>query len=192
MKSINLSGSLRENVGKSDSNLLRAEGKVPCVLYGNAASQSHFWAHAYDLKSVLFTPETFKIMLDIDGKKHTCVVKDAQYHPLNGAMLHVDFMLLDSTKVVKLNLPLEFVGTSPGVRAGGKFASRMRSITVKGLPDQMPSSVKVDISKMELGGVVRVKDIVAEGFTLVAAPNNPVAAVTIPRAMKGAVAEASK
>ncbi|NBV04447.1 MAG: 50S ribosomal protein L25, partial [Cytophagia bacterium] len=54
MKSINLSGSLRENVGKSDSNLLRAEGKIPCVLYGNAASQSHFWAHAYDLKSVLF------------------------------------------------------------------------------------------------------------------------------------------
>lgn len=73
MKSINLSGSLRENVGKSDSNLLRAEGKVPCVLYGNAASQSHFWAHAYDLKSVLFTPETFKIMLDLDGKKtHLC------------------------------------------------------------------------------------------------------------------------
>jgi large subunit ribosomal protein L25 len=192
MKSINLSGSLRENVGKSDSNQLRAEGKIPCVLYGNADSQFHFWAHAYDLKSVLFTPETYKISLNLDGKEHTCVVKEAQYHPLNGAMLHVDFLLLDPAKPVKLTLPLEFVGTSPGVRAGGKFASRMRSITVKGLPDHLPASVKVDISNMELGGVVRVKDIVVQGFALVAAPNNPVAAVTTPRAMKGAAAEGTK
>lgn len=192
MKSINLSGSLRENVGKSDSNQLRAEGKIPCVLYGNAASQSHFWAHAYDLKAVLFTPETYKIILNLGGAQHPCVVKEVQYHPLNGAMLHVDFMLLDPTKPVKLNLPLEFVGTSSGVRAGGKFTSRMRSITVKGMPNQLPASVKVDISNMELGGVVRVKDIVTDGFTLVAAPNNPVAAVTIPRIIKGATAEDSK
>jgi large subunit ribosomal protein L25 len=192
MKSIQLSGSPRENVGKSESNQLRAEGKIPCVLYGNAASQIHFWAHAYDLKSVLFTPETYKVMLTLDGKTHTCVVQEAQYHPLNGAMLHVDFMLLDPNKPVRLNLPLEFIGTSPGVRAGGKFVSRMRSITVKGLSEQLPSSVKVDISNLELGGVVRVRDIQTEGFTLVAAPANPVAAVTIPRAMKGAAAEGGK
>ena len=68
MKSINLSGSLRGNVGKSDANQLRAEGKIPCVLYGNE-SQVHFWAHAYDLKTVLYTPETYKVQLDVDGAK---------------------------------------------------------------------------------------------------------------------------
>ncbi len=183
MKSINLSGSSRGNVGKSDANQLRAEGKIPCVLYGGN-EQTHFWAYAYDLKSVLYTPETFKVNIDIDGKKYDAIVQEAQFHPLSEGILHVDFLQLFADKEVKLELPLEFVGSSPGVRAGGKFAARMRKLKVKGLPGKLPASIQVDINNLELGKVVRVKDIAAADYKILDAPNNPVAAVTIPRALK--------
>jgi large subunit ribosomal protein L25 len=191
MKSINLSGSLRGNVGKSDAGQLRAEGKIPCVLYGHE-SQTHFWAFAYDLKTVLYTPETYKVHLDIDGTKYEAIVQEAQFHPLNEGILHVDFLALQADKEVKLELPLEFVGTSPGVRAGGKFAARIRKIKVKGLPKDLPASIQVDISELELGKVVRVKDIVVGKYKILDVPNNPIAAVTIPRALKGQMAAESK
>lgn len=187
MKSINLSGSLRGNVGKSDANQLRAEGKIPCVLYGNE-SQVHFWAHAYDLKTVLYTPETYKVQLDVDGTKYEAIVQEAQFHPLNEGILHVDFLALQVGKEVKVELPLEFVGTSPGVLAGGKFAARIRKIKVKGFPENLPASVQVNISNLELGKVVRVKDIEVGNYKILDAPSNPVAAVTIPRALKGQMA----
>lgn len=191
MKSINLSGSLRGNVGKSDAGQLRAEGKIPCVLYGND-SQTHFWAFAYDLKTVLYTPETYKVQLDIDGAKYEAIVQEAQFHPLNEGILHVDFLALQADKEVKLELPLEFVGTSPGVRAGGKFTARIRKIKVKGLPKDLPASIQVDISDLELGKVVRVKDIVVGNFKILDVPNNPIATVTIPRALKGQMVADSK
>jgi large subunit ribosomal protein L25 len=187
MKSINLSGSSRGNVGKSDANQLRAEGKIPCVLYGGS-EQTHFWAYAYDLKSVLYTPETYKVILDIDGTKHEAIVQEAQFHPLSEAILHVDFLQLFADKEVRLELPVEFVGSSPGVRAGGKFTARMRKLHVKGLPSKLPANIQVDINTLELGKVVRVKDIPAADYKILDAPNNPVAAVTIPRALKGQMA----
>lgn len=190
MKSINLSGSQRGNVGKSDANQLRAEGKIPCVLYGGE-SQIHFWAYAYDLKTVLYTPETYKINLDVDGTKYDAIVQEAQFHPLNEGILHVDFLTLFADKPVKLELPLEFVGSSPGVRAGGKFTARIRKVKVKGLPGDLPASIQVDISNLELGKVVRVRDIVVGKYAILDVPNNPIAAVTIPRALKGQMATGS-
>lgn len=187
MKTINLSGSPRGGVGKSDANQLRAEGRVPCVLYGGA-EQIHFWAYGYDLKSVLFTPDTYRVHLDIDGRKFEAIVQEAQFHPLNEAMMHVDFFLLQAGKTIKLELPLEFVGVSPGVKAGGKFAARVRRVKVKGNPDHFPATVQVDISKLDLGGVVRVKDIPTENYVILDAPNNPVASVIIPRGLKGQAA----
>jgi large subunit ribosomal protein L25 len=176
MKTINLSGSLRGGVGKSDANQLRAEGRVPCVLYGGT-EQIHFWAYGYDLKAVLYTPDTYRVHLDIDGRKFEAIV-------------HVDFFLLQAGKAIKLELPLEFVGVSPGVKAGGKFAARVRRVKVKGNPDHLPATVQVDISKLELGGVVRVKDIPTENYVILDAPNNPVASVIIPRGLKGQAAGA--
>ena len=87
---------------------------------------------------------------------------------------------------------MEFVGTSPGVRAGGKFAARIRKIKVKGLPKDLPASIQVDISELELGKVVRVKDIVVGKYKILDVPNNPIAAVTIPRALKGQMAADNK
>jgi len=183
MKTINLSGSLRGGVGKSDANQLRAEGRVPCVLYGGA-EQIHFWAYGYDLKSVLYTPDTYRVHLDIDGRKFETIVQEVQFHPLNEAMMHVDFFLFQPGKTVKLELPLEFVGVSPGVKAGGKFVARVRRVKVKGNPEHLPATVQVDISQLDLGNVVRVKDIPTENYVILDVPNNPVASVTVPRGLK--------
>jgi large subunit ribosomal protein L25 len=106
MKSIAISGSPRENVGKRDAKELRYQGLMPAVLYGGA-TQTHFSVSAADLKPAVYTPEVHFIDLDVAGTKSQAIIKDMQFHPLTEQMLHVDFLLLDDKK--KLPLKFQFV-----------------------------------------------------------------------------------
>jgi large subunit ribosomal protein L25 len=183
MKTIQLSGFLRESVGKTGSNELRIEDKIPCILYGGE-SQVSFWAHGYDFKNIIYTPEKAFIELNVDGKKYLSIVQDSQYHPISGTLMHVDFLLVQEGRPVKMDLPLNFTGTAAGVLAGGKFMVRERKLRVKAMQNDMPDSINVPISHLEVGGLVRVKEINIPGVTILAAPNNPVCYVKAQRGMK--------
>src|SRR3546814_117567 len=113
MKSIAISGSARQNVGKRDAKQLRYEGKVPCVLYGGE-EQYHFAASAADLRDLIYTPEAMFVDLDVDGEKFRASMKDIQFHPVSDIVLHVDFLQLFEDKPVKMEIPVRLKGTSPG------------------------------------------------------------------------------
>jgi large subunit ribosomal protein L25 len=184
MKSLKLSGFLRENVGKKDANTLRAEGKVPCVMYGGN-EQVHFWAFGYDLKQVLFTPETYICEIDVVGKGlKKAVIQESQFHAVTGIIQHVDFLEFSDKKPVTVRIPVKFEGVSPGVKVGGRFAERLSKVKVKGLAKDIPDSVLINISKMEIGDVVRVKEVAIPKCTLLDAPNNPICAVTATRSSR--------
>ncbi|MBQ5688428.1 MAG: 50S ribosomal protein L25, partial [Bacteroidales bacterium] len=91
MNSVSLSGSLRENVGKKDAKQLRANGLVPCVIYGNG-EEVRFYTEAKSFKTILFTPETYIVDFTIDGKVYRTILQDIQYHPLTDEVLHADFL----------------------------------------------------------------------------------------------------
>lgn len=170
MKTVSLSGSLRENVGKKDAKKHRKEGKVPCVLYGGK-EQTHFIAEEKDFKKILFTPEVYIINLNIDGKEISAILQDIQYHPVTDRILHVDFLEVLAGKPVTIAIPIQMEGTAPGAIKGGRLLKKIRKITVKALVEDLPDQVVVDISKLDIGDKIRVKDLSEDKLAFLDNPN---------------------
>ncbi len=183
MKQVSLSGSPRENVGKKDAKKHRREGNVPCVLYGGK-EQTHFIVTELGFKKLVFTPDVFLVNLKIDGKEFQAVLQDVQYHPVTDRVLHADFLEVIPGKQIIVGLPLTFEGTSPGVIRGGKMIKKMQKIRVKGLVDDMPDYILVDISKLEIGGSVKIKDIELDKLSTLDPPNSVIVRVKTARAVE--------
>ena len=185
MNSVSLSGSLRENVGKKDAKKLRAQGLVPCVIYGNGR-EIRFYTEAKSFKTILFTPETYIIDFTIDGQVCRTILQDIQYHPLSDEVLHADFLEVTEEKPITVTLPVRTEGTSPGVMRGGKLKVRIPRLKVKGLIKDLPDFVIVNISELNVNQAIRVKDINIENVTPLVAANNIVCDV---KAKKSAITE---
>ncbi len=191
MKTIAISGSPRENVGKRDAKELRYEGKVPAVLYGGT-EQKHFAVVATDLKEAIYTPEANFLEIHINGTKSKAIIKELQFHPLTDLLLHVDFLQLFDEKEIVMEIPIKLVGTSPGVKMGGKLVQKLRKLRVKALPANMPQSVEVSIAKLEVGNLFRVRDLQKGDYVVTNTPEDTIVSVTMSRALKQAEQAAGK
>ncbi|MFD2145550.1 50S ribosomal protein L25/general stress protein Ctc [Mucilaginibacter antarcticus] len=191
MKSIAISGSLRENVGKRDAKELRYQDLVPAVLYGGA-TQSHFSVSASDLKAVVYTPVVHFIDLDIAGVKSQAIIKDLQFHPLTEKLIHVDFLLLDEAKPIAIDIPVSLTGTSPGVKVGGKLVQKLRKLKVKALPKDHIDFIEVSIEALEVGKSVKVSEISVPNLTILNSKEDTIVSVTTSRALRQAEQEAGK
>jgi large subunit ribosomal protein L25 len=180
MKTVSLSGSLRENVGKKDAKKHRKEGNVPCVLYGGK-EQIHFIANEFEFGKLIFTPEVNLVNLDIEGKTTLAILQDVQYHPVTDKVLHADFLVVSDDKPITVALPIKTTGVAPGVLAGGKMTKKLRKLIVRGMVDDVPELITVDISKMTLGSTIKVKDLVVEGLTFLNVPSAVVISVRTAR-----------
>lgn len=191
MKTIAISGSPRENVGKRDAKELRYEGKVPAVLYGGT-EQIHFAVVATDLKEAIYTPEANFLEIEINGAKSKAIIKELQFHPLTDLLLHVDFLQLFDDKEILMEIPVKLTGTSPGVKMGGKLVQKLRKLRVKALPANMPQVVEVSISKLEVGNLFRVRDIAKGDYLITNTPEDTIVSVGMSRALKQAEQQAGK
>ncbi|GAA4015919.1 50S ribosomal protein L25/general stress protein Ctc [Hymenobacter fastidiosus] len=187
MKSLEIVGFKRANLGKKDAKALRLDSYVPCVLYGGT-EQVHFSSPAILFRELLYTPEAHIVDLNVEGTMYRAIVQDAQFHPVNEMLLHVDFLQLEEGKEVKMDIPVKYIGVSPGVLAGGKLVSKLRKVKVKALPEHLPDYVEVNIAALELGKSVKVSEVVASGYTILTSGAAPIATVAIPRALKGTLA----
>ena len=183
MKSLEIIGFKRANLGKTEAKQLREESYVPCVLYGGS-EQVHFRAPMIMFRDLIYSPEVSTVELNLEGTVYKAILQDAQFHPVNEVLLHADFLQLNDNKEVKMEIPVRFVGVSPGVLSGGKLVPKLRKLKVKALPANLPDFIDVDISDLELGRSVKVGKIKAENFTILTNPSAPVATVAIPRALK--------
>jgi large subunit ribosomal protein L25 len=189
MKTIAISGSPRENVGKRDAKELRYEGKVPAVLYGGT-EQIHFALVATDLKEAIYTPEANFLEIEVGGVKTKAIIKEAQFHPLTDLLLHVDFLQLFDDKEIIMEIPVKLTGTSPGVKMGGKMVQKLRALRVKALPANMPQSVEVSIAKLEVGNLFRVRDLEKGSYVVTNTPEDTIVSVGMSRALKQAEQQA--
>ncbi|MBO6517713.1 MAG: 50S ribosomal protein L25/general stress protein Ctc [Bacteroidia bacterium] len=185
MKTIALKGDMREGLGKSATKAVRAEGKVPCVLYG-AGETVHFSVYESDFKNLVYTPNTYLVRLDIAGNQVIAKLQDLQFHPVSEAILHADFYALDLAKPVQLSLPIRVTGNSPGVRAGGKLRVKIRKLAVRGLIQDLPEDIEVNIDSVELGKSVRVRELSVPNVELLDTPENSVVSVVVTRAAQSA------
>jgi len=184
MKTLEIIGYKRANLGKKASSDLRLDGYAPCVLYGGK-DQVHFYSPMILFKELLYTPNVYQVDLNIEGDHYKAILQDAQFHPVNEVILHVDFLELQEGKPVKMEVPLRFTGIAPGVQKGGKLVSKLRKLAIKALPSDVPDYISVDISTLDLGKSIKTGEVQAEGFTILSNPNIPIATVEIPRALRG-------
>jgi large subunit ribosomal protein L25 len=186
MEKIEIVGYQRANLGRAESQAIRAEGNVPCVLYGGD-EQVHFYAPTILFRDLVYSPNVYEVLLNIEGVEYRAILQETQFHPVSEMLLHADFLQVAEGKVVKIAVPVRLVGTAPGVQKGGKLVTRVRKLRVKGVVENIPNYIDVDVSGLDLGKSVRVGQIPVSNIELLEAPTNPVASIEIPRALRGTV-----
>ncbi len=181
MNSVSLSGSLRENVGKKDAKALRKNGQVPCVIYGNNIEQVKFYTDARSFKKILYTPETLIIDFEINGTVYHTILQDIQYHPVTDEVLHADFLDVNEDNPITVTLPIRTEGTSPGVMRGGRLNKNLAKLKVRGLVNDLPDNIILDISKLNLNQSIKVKDITLDKIEVLVPSNTIIVDVKAPR-----------
>jgi large subunit ribosomal protein L25 len=158
MKTIEIKGSIRKELGKKTARLLRKENNVPCVIYGKEEN-IHFHAHENSFKNLVYTHEAHLVKLSLDDKDYDAVLKDIQFHPVSDRILHADFVEIFDNKLVTINIPVNVFGDSVGVIAGGKLFIKKRNLKVKGYAKDLPENLPIDITDLKIHQSVKVGDL---------------------------------
>ncbi|WP_298062321.1 50S ribosomal protein L25/general stress protein Ctc [uncultured Rikenella sp.] len=191
MKTLEIKGTPRTEFGKKSTNVVRRAGNVPCVIYGGGETV-HFSVPAPEFKQLIYTPHSYLVNFDIDGKKELGVMREVQYHPVTGDVLHVDFYRVDENKPVAIDLPVVLTGNSEGVKLGGKLILSKRKLRVSALVKDLPDTVEVDVTELGLGKSIFVGDLHIPGLAILTPASTAVCAVRITRAARGAQAATAK
>lgn len=183
MKTIEVTGTKREGLGKAANKKVRRDNKVPAIVYGHG--QPEVVAVDYlSVQKAIYTPDTYIVNLNIDGSSSSVVIREAQFHPVNDNILHVDFLRVTESDEIEIELPIRLVGTSKGVLAGGKLMPLARRIKVRGVPSTLPEIVEVDITELDLGKTIRVSDVVLPGINITSPASAGIAFIDIPRSVR--------
>lgn len=182
MKSVEIKGSLRKELGKSSSKNLRKEDQIPCVLYGNGENV-HFHTHENSFKEIVYTPNAYLVKIDIEGKQYQAVLRDIQYHPVSDKIIHVDFFQVHEKEPVWIRVPVVLTGNSIGVLNGGRLVQKMRKVRIKGVPGALPDELKIDITNLAIGKSIKIADLQIEGLEFLEPENAVVVLVKTARAV---------
>lgn len=196
MKEINLTGQLRSDLGKKASKSLRKEGLIPCNMYGIATNDGKPSAFSFtvpmtELRKLIYTPHIYLVNLTIDGKLHTAILKEIQFHPVTDAVLHVDFLEVNEEKPITIGLPVKLVGLAQGIRDGGRMSLSLRKLNVKAPYKSLPEHLDVDVTALTIGKSIKVGQLSYEGLELVTGKDVVVCSIKMTRAASMA-AQAAK
>ena len=191
MKTITIEGQLRTEFGKGATRQLRSQELVPGVIYGGAHEIS-FVAPAKALRGLVYTPEFQFAEVKLDGKSYRCILKDLQFDKITDELIHIDLLELVEDKKVVATIPLKYVGTAAGVKAGGRLITKMKALKVKTFPKYLKEQIEVNVENLEIGGNIRVEDVKNEHYEVLNSARIPVASVVTTRALRQEEATADK
>ncbi|BBO75000.1 50S ribosomal protein L25 [Desulfosarcina widdelii] len=176
MEIMNLRATLRETVGNGPSRALRREGKVPAILYGPNTEPVKLTIDKLDLEPIFKSGAVAQklLKLDIDGVDDTTnvMVKEIQKHPVSHNLLHLDLYRVSMDQKIKVMVPVVTTGKCVGVEMGGMLQIIRRELEVFCLPDQIPETIAVDITDLDIGDSLHVEDVQLEGDVEVSAEVN--------------------
>ncbi len=196
MKEISIVGKKREAVGKKASKALRKEGYVPCNLYGEKKIDGKPVALSFaiafsELRKLIYTPHIYVISLDIEGEKHTAIMKEIQFHPVTDAPLHVDFYEVNDQKPITIGIPVKLNGLAQGVRDGGRMNLSIRKINVTAPYQQIPEHLDVDVTALRIGKSIKVGELSFEGLEMATSKDVVVCSIKMTRNAMAAAAAAA-
>lgn len=216
MKQFNLVAEPRTDLGKKAAKALRSEGKIPVVLnggeiftlpYSGTLQPGEKIVEIGDgkgmittdltvtndaVRKLIYTPDIFAVELEYNGQKKMAVLKEIQFQPVKDTILHLDFLEVNDTKPVIMEVPVALEGHAEGVKAGGKLSLSMKKLKVKAVYTAIPERLVINVDNLGLGKTMQVGDLHFEGLELVNAKNAVVCAVQLTRAARGAQATAGK
>jgi len=171
---------------KGDVKRLRKQGKIPAVLYGHKEKTRRIYVEQKEFKKVLdiLRQEAITVNLKLDNKKYVCVIKTIQHDPTNDELLHIDFQHIHKKEKIKAAIPIHTVGEAPGIEQGGILDQHLHEVVVRCLPDEMPSHIDVDVSHLELGASIHLKDITLTNVDFELTPETTVITILVPRAVE--------
>jgi large subunit ribosomal protein L25 len=180
MKTIEINGSFRKELGKRSSKELRKALNVPCVIYGGKEN-IHFYTHENNFRNLVYTPDAHLVNLKIEDKEYNVVLKEIQFHPVSDKIIHVDFTEVAENKPVIIGIPIRVLGDSVGIKAGGKLRIRRRRLLVKGFANDLPEFLPIDITEVKIHQSVKVGDLSFDKIELLDPKRSMVLAVATSR-----------
>ena len=191
MESIELKASLRKETGKKSSKAIREQEGIPCVLYGGKENVN-FFADESEIRHLIYTPKVYIVNISIDGKSHHAIIKELQFHPVTDKLIHADFFEISDHKPITIEIPVKLIGSSAGVREGGKLMMDKRKMKVRGLYKDIPAEIEINITELGVGKSIRAGEIQADKFAIVFDKETPIVSVRTTRAAAAAAQEAAK
>jgi large subunit ribosomal protein L25 len=183
MKSVEIQGNVRTEVGSKYAKAERKAGNVPCVVYGGEAP-IHFSAPTLAFRGLVYTAEAKTAKITVGDTTVEAVIQDIQFHPVTDQLMHIDFIQLVDGKAVTMNIPVVLHGQARGVLNGGKLKTILRQLSVRAIPGQFPESIDLDITNLRIGKSIRVSDVTPEGFEIL---NADTAVIVTVKKARGAV-----
>ncbi len=183
MKQVVLNAIKREKTGKETAKKLRKQGFIPAIIYGAHEEPLPIAVKFNELEKTLirYKGETILFNLQIQNGEtisKQAILKDYQIHPVTDKIIHIDFLAIHPGETLTIDIPLEFVGKPEGVSKGGVLEIHLHEVTVECTPANIPDKIQVDISNLDLGDVLHVKDLeVPEGVKIVDDPEETVVTI---------------
>lgn len=184
MKTVSVKALKREDFGKKAAKSVRREGFVPCVLCGNGESVN-FSIDPREVKPLIYTPSSYIVEIDFDGKKELAVLREVQFHPVREQILHIDFYRIAAGKPVAIAIPVRLSGNAEGVKVGGKLVLSARKLIVSALVENLPDEIVVDVTSLGVGKTIFVGDLKFDNLKFVTPATTAVCAVRVTRASRG-------
>ena len=177
----------RAELKKNKVKKLKSDGLIPCVIYGDKKENNLIYINSNEYDKALRTDYLKNTILDIqveDEKKpyKECVITyDLQKDVIKRKITHVDFMRINPKTKITITVPLDFQGTAPGTKRGGVLVKKMDKVKISVLPDNIPVSIPVDLTELQIGEFITVADLDAKNFEILSTLTNPVIRIEAPR-----------
>ena len=192
MKHFEINGKVREVGNKAVIKAIRKQGLVPCNLYGQGMENVLFTVTDKDLQGITNTPASYIIDIKLDnGKAYQAVVHELQFHPVKDNCLHVDFIAVSEDKPIAIKVPIVVSGHPVGVQKGGKFVLVSRFVKISALMKDLPDTVNVDITPLDIEKRIVAGDIKIEGVNVVSPKDTIICTVKATRNMTAQAADES-
>ena len=193
MKHFEINGKVREVGNKAVIKAIRRQGLVPCNLYGQGMENVLFTVTDRDLQGITNTPASYIIDIKLDnGKTYMAVVHELQFHPVKDNCLHVDFLAVNEEKPISISVPIVVSGHPVGVQKGGKFVLVSRAIRVSALMKDLPDTLNVDVTKLDIEKRIVAGDIKLDNVTVVSPKDTIICTVKSTRNMSQVANESAE
>jgi large subunit ribosomal protein L25 len=163
-KQVKLKAEPRTNVGRLAVRKLRARGLIPAVIYGGNDKPQPLQVTARDINAMMSQASGENVLVELEiageGSSRTALVQEVQHSPVGGDIRHVDFHAISMDEMIQAEVPLEATGTAVGVKTfGGLLEQSLRALAIECLPANLPDRITVDVSQLNIGDSIHVRDI---------------------------------